>query len=177
MLQHRLSPELQARLDAELAIGEKVVWTGQPRAITPASFAAAAVPLALASTTLIAIGIGLGVSRSGPAVPFGAFLGLGALVVVLVAIASRAATRGTIYAITDRRAIVIEPARPGMGVTTRSYAPAALAAITRCERANGLGDLVFDTRWGGKAGAIGVGFIRIADARRVETILRATLLA
>jgi hypothetical protein len=88
----------------------------------------------------------------------------------------------TAYAVTDRRAIVIN-GKLLAGREVRSYSPVQLGAISRTERANGCGDLVFQeeiarVHWRGGRGpsTVPIGFLGIAEVRAVEKILKETLL-
>ena len=84
--------------------------------------------------------------------------------------------RRTVYALTGRRAIVIEPGLLS-GMTDRSYPPGALALMRCDEREDGAGDLVFENRktWVGMPQA--VGFLAVERVREVEAMVRKALLA
>jgi hypothetical protein len=53
-------------------------------------------------------------------------------------------TSRTIYAITDRRALIVEP---GRRKSVHSFGPTELAAPLRRDRGNELGDVVFKEEW------------------------------
>jgi hypothetical protein len=178
-----LSPTAQARLDRELAIGEKVIWSAQPVAarIAPGVFAATAIGVLLAALAAAVATMAAVTLRAEQAAPFVAILGAvglgaGALLIVLPRVFARRLD-ATVYAITDRRAISVTPGWGAMPETTRSFAPSALGMIARRERADGSGDLVFDEVFVPGSVYRTAGFLAIADVRRVEQVLRATLLA
>jgi hypothetical protein len=179
-----LSPALAARLDAELTPDERLVWTGQPRpdlAIRPAYclapfglvFAGIAACWMVAAT---AIGI---TPFALCGLPFIAVGGLFALSPLWL----RRRAEQTLYALTNRRALVLEPSLWGPGVV-RSYTAAGLGKMFRRERADGSGDLVFDeytTRTTDSEGMVSTathwrGFLAVSDVRTVEDLVRRTLL-
>ena len=91
--------------------------------------------------------------------------------------AARAARR-TIYAITDRRAIIWIPKVWGEK-EVRSFEPRRLLSMTRRERADGSGDLVFEQfreTNGSSTTTIRRGFMGLADVRDAEAVLREVLL-
>src|SRR5690242_9223926 len=119
-----LSPELEARVQAELAPGEKLVWLGQPR---PRRSMLAGLPIVLFGIpwtafavfwVALAFGIGANAKRRGAGgIPpwldlcfplFGLpFIGIGLGMLSAPYWIRRAAAK-TCYAVTDRRAIVWE---------------------------------------------------------------------
>jgi hypothetical protein len=180
-----LSPALAARLDAELAAGEKLVWVGQPRldlAMRPAYCLA---PFGL---VFAAFAVGCMVVAAASGVPFFAVCGLPFVavggVLALSPIWMRRRAQLIVYALTNRRAIVLEPGLLGAGVA-RSYSAAGLGKMFRRERADGSGDLVFEeytTRTTTSEGAVSTstqwrGFLAVNDVRAVEDLVRRTLLA
>ena len=160
----------------ELTAGERVVWEGKPRI---GWLVILALPLAVVGFAVAVVSwICLVESRGGAAiVAFPALLaGLG---VMAAPIWYAWRGLGTVYVITNRRAIVLEPLLiPGAAV--RSYAPAALARVVRNQRGDGSGDLIFDEprRLRGRGVRfVRQGFFAVADVRRVETLLRDTLIS
>jgi hypothetical protein len=87
--------------------------------------------------------------------------------------------RKTVYALTDRRAIVFEP-QLFRTVQVRSYTAAGLGAMSRVERGDGSGDLVFEeytTRGSNNTTTTTRrGFLAIANVHQVEGLIRKTLL-
>jgi hypothetical protein len=79
----------------------------------------------------------------------------------------------TAYALTDRRALVVEPGLFGH-VRSRGYSPERLALMACNEQADGAGDLVFENRadW---SGSRPIGFLAIDRVREVEALARKTL--
>jgi hypothetical protein len=189
---HRIAaiePDLRRAIDAELDAGERIVWLRQP------------VPWMLWRGTLIVLIFGL------PWTAFAIFWTLGAaglvgsgaratgwwawvfpmwglpfifigLVMLSAPYWTARAARRTVYVITDRRAIVWIPKAWGEK-EVQSFEPKRLLSITRTQRANGSGDLVFEqfreTR-GSSTTTIRRGFMGLADVRDAETVLRETLL-
>lgn len=164
----------------ELAPGEAVVWEGRPRVGTlilrslPTSFFGlfffgfVAVWIFLASHSVE------GGWMSVFAIPL-LVIGAGMVLAPLWAALGAGRTR---YAVTDRRVVLCEPS--GLGIRIRSYSPAALANIVRTRRWDGSGDLIFEeVRTRGAQGRDRVtqrGFRAIPDVRRVEALIRSTLL-
>lgn len=185
----RVPHELVARLRAELDQDEQLLWVGQP---LPGRFKRQALPIVLLGIPVSAfIFCWLIAVLEGPpgmgglmkllfllcGVPF-ALMALGMLFSPYWF--SWQATH-TCYAVTDRRAITWQAGLFGK-TTIRSYAPAALAKICRREYADGSGDLVFEevTPHPGEfpfRTTTRRGFIAIAQAREVESLLRKTLLS
>jgi hypothetical protein len=190
-----LPSELDDAIRRELAEGERPVWSGQP---LPGAFARSAIPLALFGvpffgfavfwTVMAAYGAWWGSgSPSGSSPPwFGAlfplfgipFLVIGAGMLLSPVLARRAARR-TVYVLTDRRAIVLEW-KPFRGRAVRSYTPERLTKMSRIERRDGSGNLVFESdpdraaqgypRW-----TPGHGFIGVSNVAEVERLVRAIL--
>lgn len=79
----------------------------------------------------------------------------------------------TIYAITDRRAMILES---GRATAIRSYPPDRLRNIYRKEKNDGTGDVIFDSFAGSGSDAerpaLMFGFLNIYDPKTVEHILR-----
>lgn len=176
-----LPPALRQQLEQELASGETLLWTGQPDA---ARIARQSWPLVLFGLlwqgfvlywSWVASGFWLPGSDTPPE-PFALF-GLPFFLAGVVVLASPRTlarkARRTGYAITDRRALIIER---GRRLSVRSFAPEALADLERRERADGSGDIIFtrDRTGSGKGSrALEVGFFGLPAARDVERRLRA----
>jgi hypothetical protein len=88
--------------------------------------------------------------------------------------AGRSASR-TVYAVTDRRAILWQPTL-WSGLQIRSYGPEVLRNLVRNQRTDGSGDLIFEeiTTYGprGRRGVTRRGFFAIERAHEVEAIIR-----
>jgi hypothetical protein len=180
----------KALLADALDPGETIIWRGGPirwalvrRAIPRALFGLLWTAFVVMWMAMVARN-GVGKPKPGrvvePFVPgnvaFAAIAGLwllpfGIYTIAGPYLAGRKAAR-TAYALTDRRALVIEPGLFGR-VRTRSYAPEALALMTCNERADGVGDLVFE-RVAAWSGARPIGFVGIARVREVESLVRKT---
>jgi hypothetical protein len=85
----------------------------------------------------------------------------------------------TCYALTNRRVIVWEPGWFG-GVQVRSYRPPELGSMTRNQRSDGSGDLIFRefTTFGpnGRRNVTRHGLMAIERVQEVEALIRSTLL-
>ncbi|MDX2036365.1 MAG: hypothetical protein SFX72_06915 [Isosphaeraceae bacterium] len=89
--------------------------------------------------------------------------------------------RRTDYAITDQRAIIIEPAAWGSGYSVTSLRPDDINSVTKVVRGGGSGDLWLSTPevYRGRRGSTSVsrkGFVGIPAVGEVERILRSALL-
>jgi hypothetical protein len=92
-------------------------------------------------------------------------------------------SKQTVYALTNRRALIMEPSSFGAMLTT-SYTASGLGHLTLREFANGSGDVLFlMDRTGGTYDrpyyfrVAGRGFLAIENARVVERLIRQTLLS
>jgi hypothetical protein len=192
-----LPPDVNARVHSELQPGEHLVWAGQPN---PRAYARGAWVISIfgvvfaafaAFWILMAGGFALlaGSATAGAGAGFACFPLLGVpflligVAMLLAPLWMRRAARRAVYAITDRRAIVWQ-ARPfGSELTVRSFAPAELTQITRVERADGTGDLVFLEVFNHSVNSKGhrsstrtrLGFLGVDGVRDVEDVLRKTL--
>jgi hypothetical protein len=90
----------------------------------------------------------------------------------------------TVYALTDRRAIVWRARAVRREIEVRSFQSAELGEITRVERADGTGDLVFrelvsttyDSDGDRRTTRTRLGFIGVDRVRELEDLLRKTLI-
>lgn len=176
-----LAPEARTRLERELEPGEKVFWAGQPR---PGRHALRALPIALFGVpwtafavfwTVMASGIG------GQAHEFGWLFGLFGLPFVAIGIAmlgspwwARRRAMATVYAITERRALILSGTRT---LRTESHASEQFVEIHKTERSDGSGDLLFLERTvrgrRGRVRSVPDGFWGVPDVRDAERFLRA----
>jgi hypothetical protein len=183
-LNDRLSDEVQAQINAELEPGEKVVWEGRPN---PNRMMLKAMPIMLFGIPFLSFSIfwmamagGIVVAK-GPRLGPQTFFVLFGLPFVLVGLGMVTspllfrwkATR-TAYVVTDRRAIMFEG---GVRTTIRSFTPDQLGQITRNQRADGSGDIIFreEVRIGrnGTRHITRIGFLEIPEVRDVERLIRA----
>jgi hypothetical protein len=194
-----LPSDLVARVEAELASGEKVVWVGQPL-IT--RYARMSIPMVITGIffilfSLVWIAMTAGgylfaraaaadmTGSGGFSFLFGCFplcgfpialIGLG---LITAPFWMQRLARRTCYSLTDRRAIVFEPSFFGIQ-RVRSYTASGLGAMSRMERSDGTGDLIFEEHRGrgsdGDTQTTRRGFLAIAKVREVEDLIRKTLL-
>jgi hypothetical protein len=173
-------PELRAKLERELHPGERIRWSGTP---VPRWFTPAALAPFLFAIPWTAFAIFWTCGAAGFKVPdfkdgadlfplFGLpfiLVGLGMLSAPLWV---RRKAKGTVYAITDRRAIAIEG---GWSTTIRSFLPDKLGAVFRRERRDGSGDVLISRRaWrdsDGDAQSDDLGFFSVANPKEIEAML------
>lgn len=206
-----LPAERAARIKAELAPGERLVWAGGPdagRASRHRMVLLAAAGLLMAAGGVFGIGGGHedirgflaaeGLRGGLAAVVVFALLFivmillLIALILVMQDLPTQDGIRRTCYALTDRRAIVWIPSRGTEGTEVRSFRPADLNTLFRIERPDGTGDLIFREDVTAAAAmactfppgasvptttpvATRHGFFGIAEVRRIEHLVRQTL--
>ncbi len=193
-----LSPSLAAALSREIDPGEQLVWTAQPRPDLARRAAWRTV-----SPGFLVVGFFGGmvlllvIKTAGEVMAPGTtelpddfastvtiisiiFLFLGALLVGCLTEPGRAAARATrtVYAITDRRAIVIRQSRRGH-TEERDFGPDETRSVLRRERADGSGDVIFETprqnrNSSGAATVTPLGFLSVDRCAEVERILRLT---
>ena len=182
--QTRRSP--RSLLIAELPPGEKLLWAGAP---TPGRAAAASAGPAVIGAIFVLFALGnvfqAAVARPDPArkrTPAWAIALMGLAGSALGLVPARAYRRAgrTAYALTDRRALLLEP-RLGGGFAIRSYGPDRLGSLARRDSPFGgpAGDLTFEDNSRTifrKRPITRRGFLQIEDAVAVEALIRATLL-
>lgn len=202
-----LPPELDQRVQSELAAGERLVWVGQPRpdlyrgqtiflAIFGGCFGGFALVFFLIglAMTVAATGVGAGQGNGwGGAIGcFPLFFCLFSVPFLLIGgwmlfapIWMPKRIRRIVYALTDRRALVWEPGWFRDRYTVRSYTREGLGRMTRVDRAGGAGDLVFEEYYTSSTNSDGYssttrnqrGFMGIDRVREVEELVRLTLMA
>lgn len=185
-----LPPEVQRLLNAQLQAGERVIWSSQP---VPGLYARQAMPTAYAGIAIIAVAIGwivvthsIGSVVRRDDVPdrlplLGVPIALVGIGLALSPLWVRRSAARAVYAVTDRRALVIRPRVFG-AVEIESYQAGGLASMTRRQRADGAGDLIFEqferhVGSGTVTTTVYRGFMGVADVKRVEELIAATLLA
>jgi hypothetical protein len=142
-------------------------------------FGGIAVAWMIIASSLLGAG-GLGSLFACFGIPF-AVIGLG---FVLSPVWLRRKAANTVYALTDRRAVLWEPGWFGT-LTVRSYAAEGLGRMSRRERSDGAGDLIFeefithttDSHGHPIATTHRRGFLCIDHVREVEDLVRRTLLS
>lgn len=189
-----LSEELRGRVKTELDPGERLLWAARPILKPPlpvTGFVAGGLTAALLlGVALVCFAFSLRDARppgNRGEIPGTVGLGLlcfcAAVVVILGLWASvgqrRVATAkrgGTLYALTDRRAIIWSPERRG-AVKFETVARGSITGVYRREFPDGTGDVLFrgpgynpELEYDGPTG-----FESVADVRRVEEQVRRTL--
>jgi hypothetical protein len=173
-------PDLADRVAGELSADERLVWLGQPRldlAVRPAYFL---VPFGVLFTGFALLWmVGAIFITFGIMAPCGLpFIAVGVALLVSP-IWLRALARKTVYALSDRRAIIWQPSWFGR-ITVQSFTASGLGQMSRAERPDGSGDLVFQvysTGYGENAQTVRRGFMGIDRVRDIEQLVRKTLQA
>ncbi len=192
-----LPEELAGRLAAELGPGERVAWSGRSHLRVRRFEHKLFLGLGLIGLGIVIFcQITFGNDFGGVAVAMlfgvvicwsaGLIVTLSGLGGIFVARRNARHNRQSLYAITDRRAIVWRPAPFTDGVEVRSYSIGQIVSTSRIDHLDGTGDIRFHLADGHEPGVmvpdafsgpvlIGGGFFGICDPRRVEEILRKTL--
>jgi len=169
-------------LRRELDADEQLVWSGRPR---PGRYALRALPIALfgvpwtAFVGFLIFAAAGGIGEHAPSgsarffwlfgTPF-ALIGLAMLGAPFAAFRS---ARRTFYGVTTRRALVVSGGRRRSVV---SYGKDRLRGVSRVERKDGSGDVVFETDVVTSRGRpLSTGFYGVPDVREVERLVRAHL--
>ena len=177
-----MNPQLQQLVRSELNPEEKVLWSGHPDAKRAAI---AMLPIYLFAIPWTAFSLSFMVrwhSRSG----FDSGLDIGSLIFqspfILIGVGILcsplwvyAKSQRTVYAITDKRVLIIEG---GRSKTVQSYDETSVGDIQRVERVDGSGDLTFAQKYSkdsdGDVRKTDIKFVGIPEVRRVEEIIRGT---
>ena len=186
-----LPPEADRLVRDELRPGEQLVWAGQP---LPRLFGRQSIALvifgipwtAFAVFWVAAAGGITSHARNGNFLSLFSCFPLFGLPFVLVGLGMlsspfwmRRKAMRTAYAVTNQRAIVFEGRAFG-GIKVQSFMPDRLTSMTRTERADGSGDLVFEQfqqRVGSGTNTVRRGFFAVERVRDVENLILGTLLA
>lgn len=181
--------QLEQLVENELDPGEQLLWTGQP---APGRFMAQGLGLSVFGLFFggfalfwIITASGIGGGMGGGFSLFGLFgipfllVGLGMLTAPIWM--SRKA-KGTVYAITDKRAIVFDQ---GWSMNVRSFGPDKFSDLERRQRPDGTGDIIFarepyrsyhhhsDSHYHhGRYRLREIGFFGVANVKEVEQMLR-----
>jgi hypothetical protein len=177
---------LRLQVEAQLAPGEKLIWADQP---VPELYARGAIGLVLFGAVWTAISvfweIGAAMSVYKSAHPIGSlalplfglpFVLFGLALLTSPMIVRRLALR-TVYVVTNQRAIVIKALLFGR-VEIQSFPPDRLRSMTRKDRADGSGDLVFEEVWrrvGHNSTVTRLGFMALRNVQDVENLIYKTL--
>lgn len=181
------------RLGRELEADEQVVWAGRP---DPKVMGCRSVPLMIFGIPWTAFSVFWMLAASG--VLFGRIGGAGWIIQAIFTLFgvpfvligffmltspywARRTARKTLYALTDRRCIIWQPSL--RSTTVKSYGPDDLGSMSRLERKNGAGDVIFvqsiRIRERGSSSDTTTtpeGFVGVEDACTLERLIRDTLL-
>jgi hypothetical protein len=186
------SEAIRDRVKSELHPGERLLWTS-------GALASRASPaLGVIITRLVTLGLfshalaALWMISRDPWGNWGPFIGTGIMSAVACLVFSLGLFAGwqsrryerkraseTLYALTDHRAIIWRPSHRRGGVEIHSILRGTFAKIHRIEYEDGRGDVIFSySRLGDDEIVVWgpLGFEGIAEVRRVEDLLRSTLL-
>ncbi len=179
------SADLQSCVENELESGEKIVWLGQPIA---GRFARQAWPIVLFGIPWTAFSIfwmgaagGFAIlGNGGKFLPGGLFclFGLPFVLIGFGMLSSpywmRRSARKSVYAVTDRRAIIFSSGLRGK-ISIRSFAPEGLTDLEREQYPDGSGDLIFTRdirRTSDSTTTKKIGFMAVPDVKSVEALIR-----
>ncbi len=168
-----LPPELSAAVQSELERDETIRWCEQP---VPEFFSGAAIGTFLFAIPLIAFMIFWMVMASGGGIAFSSF-GIPFVLIGFAMLSSpiwmRRKMKNTVYMVTDRRAVVFEK---GWNLKVTTYLPDQIQQMTRRERSNGLGDVIFASKaWRDSDGdrrTQELGFFNICNPKAVEQLIK-----
>jgi hypothetical protein len=168
--------EAQQTAQAQLEAGERLLWHGRPdpKRQLLGSLAVMLFGIPWTAFALFWTGAASGLIWGDRQLGWHSLFGLFGVPFVLVGLGMLTSpywtyqkAQRTVYAITNRRAMIIS------GTRTRkiqSFAGPDIGLIERTERTNGKGDVMFATITGNK-NMQRIGFTGITDARRVEQLL------
>jgi hypothetical protein len=179
---------LEAALTRELADGERVMWSGQPRPWSSSRRHLGEFLFGIPLLGFVAFweAMAFNIPKSKGAVSW--FFPLWGVPFILIAVwfvlspvRERIRSARTAYALTDRRALILEGSLSGKR-TIRSYSTDRLVSLTRVEHPTGWGDLVFEEeerlvrgKGGRRIQLVPRGFLGIDSVRDVEQLVRATM--
>jgi hypothetical protein len=183
------------RLARELEDREQLIWAGRPQAKLMGFRSIPLMIFGIGWTAfsvfwiLAASGVLLGRIGGGGQiiqVIFSLF-GVPFVVIGLFMLSSpywaRRSARRTLYALTDQRCIIWLP-KLGSGMTVKSYRPDDLGSMSRVERKDGSGDVIFvksirirERTSSSDTVTEAEGFMAVEDAHTLERLIRDTLLS
>lgn len=176
---------------AELEPGERLLWAGRP---APKAEALAGTTVfgwitagVMTLVALAAFATAIWHPRAGEAVVWLVLLGLAAALVAFFTCAGlangvsqrrneRAKREGTLFALTDRRAIIWVPEAATGAVAVHTVPRGHVARVHRLEYPDGSGDVVLTFSANGYDWQFPSKFEGVADVRRVEEQVRRTLI-
>lgn len=169
-------------LEQELGQGERVVWSAQPVAARFARGSIVLVLFGVVFTGFSAFWIVMALTIAVKATKFALLFPLFGVPFVAVGIGMltspiwmRKAAERTLYAITDRRALIVR--RSVFGRTTvNTFEPSRLTSTEHAHNPDGSGDIIFDsTSWmdsDGDRRHRRIGFIAVPDIRQVIPLIQ-----
>lgn len=175
--------ELTALVDTELQPGERIVWTGQP---LPSRFARRSLGMVIFAIPWTAFAVFWIAAACQFKIPDfsqgGGFFPLFGLPFVLVGVGMlsspfwmRRSARRTVYALTDRRALVLGGGA-WRSLSVRSFGPEKLRDLRRVQYPDGSGDLIFERtiheNSHNNRQSTDHGFLAIREVKDVETLAR-----
>ena len=180
---HNLPYELRQMVDNELNDGESTMWAGQPK---PSKLALKSLPIVLFAIPWTAFAVFWICGASGFKMPdFSkggfSFFPLFGLPFVLIGLGMLSSpfwmmkkAKGTVYVLTDKRAIIFEG---GWRTNIRSLGPDQLRDLSRKQRSDGSGDIVFKkeisyNNQGNNMPVKEIGFLCIDNVKEVEDKIR-----
>jgi hypothetical protein len=178
-----------ARVKAELDADERLLWLGRP---TPLSAPLGRGTATIATIDAVAWIIGIAcvassvsggwrldnaMAAAAPALFIGGFLSVALLLFFLCRRSERTRLRGTLYALTDRRAIIWRPSGRTGGVEVHSVARGGVKRVHRVEYPDGSGDVIFQQPTEGEVHWPPTGFEKVPEVVRVERLVREALLS
>jgi hypothetical protein len=191
-IEGELSDAIRSRVKSELHPGERLLWASGslPRVASPG--------VGTVITSLVTLGLfchaiaSLCQIAQNPLGPVGPFAGTGIMSGIACAILSlclfgawhhrrseRRKASETLYALTDRRAIIWRPSYKKGGVEIYTIPRGKVVNVHRIEYADGHGDVIFSYQRVGDDEVGGwrpIGFEGVVEVRRVEELVRRTLL-
>jgi hypothetical protein len=177
----RFPGALRTAIESELDSDERIAWVGRP---SPRPFVVdtillliLAVPFTLFPVIMIAAAAGFKIPGVNVAANQSAWFGVPFLLVGLVLLSTpyRAVriARRTGYVLTDRRAIIFDGGRRR---TIHTFLPDRMRNLTRTERRDGSGGLIFlrsiEHDHSGEIEAAKHGFLAIPEVKQVEALVR-----
>jgi hypothetical protein len=189
-----LSDDIRACVKGELEPGERLLWAARSepmfQGVGFAFYAFSALTIILLSLGLIGMSRGLNRQRvnDGNEMVAGMVFAGGASAVLLGLIGNwrskvkeHALASRSLYAITDRRAIIWAPEPKGNAVRIRTIPRGEVYNLVRLENPDGSGSVLFtsskdDTTHHIDAQWYTFGFRHVADVRRVELLVRNNLM-
>lgn len=183
MKRDSLPREVLDRIDEELLAGEELLWAGRPSGLSSGAMVSSRAKMMALIGVLAALAMSMGgmmMMRGFGATPWVLLMivSLGIIVTASPIIQAIRRNRSTVYAVTDRRALILD------GSNVQSYGARDIEFIERRMQRDGRGDILFAREvhpsgaamWGPggfsrRAIQTSVGFFGIEDARAVEALM------